>query len=347
MRIRNVRLALFIFPIVVILLLVFALVVQQAFSEKQVPESQKPMPRVFAPQTFVSPVGNATEPQARIAIEETQRLIDYLNESNVPFGSFDIDFAAMKKAYYGENVSALLRRADLLNQTPEQKELADQIYALVYAAIRSGQKLGTNYSFVVEESYVLKARAQTAFAARDALRLLDLTMSEQESSLNLSNVEYFNEQALQLYSQERFSDVFEKVNEGFAALEDARVDLSRTRAFIKASRRTIFYFAFDNFAWLIFAVALFGFSGFIASNEIKLYLARSRLSWASKDVGVIKEMMKSCQQEYYGQNLGQTRYKNRMAALNDRLQKIRLEAPALRKKIRRYSVWSVSRFLKK
>jgi len=347
MRIRNVRLALFVFPVVVILLLVFALVVQQAFSEKQVPESQKPMPRVFPPQTFVSPVYNATESQASIAVEETQRLIDYLNKSDVPFGGFDIDFAAMKKSYYGENVSALLKRADLLNQTPEQKELADQIYALVYAAVRSGQKLGTNYSFVVHESYVLKARAQTAFAARDALRLLDLTMSEQDSSLNLSKVEFINEQALQLYSQERFSDVFEKVNEGFAALEEARVDLSRTRALIKASRRTIWYFAVDNWAWLIFAVALFGFSGFVASNEIRLYLARSKLSWASNDIRVIKEMMKSCQQEYYGQNLGQTRYKNRMSALNERLQKIHLDAPALRRKIRRYSVWSVSKFFKK
>jgi len=347
MRIRNVRLALFVFPVVVISLLVFALLVQQAFSEKQVPESQKPMPRVFAPVTFVSSVSNATEPQARIAVEETQRLIDYLNQSNVPFGSFDIDFVTMKKAYYGENVSALLRRADLLNQTPEQKELADQIYALVYAAIRSGQKLGTNYSFVVEQSYVLKARAQTAFAARDALCLLDLTMSEQDSSLNLSKVEAINEQAVQLYSDERFSDVFEKVNEGFSALEEARVELSKTRAFIKASRRTIWYFAVDNWAWLIFAVALFCFSGFIVNNEIQIYLARSKLSWSSKDIFAIKQMMKNCQQEYYNQNLGQTRYKNRMAALNDRLQKIRLEIPVLRRKIKRYSVWSVSRFFKK
>lgn len=347
MRIRNIRLALFIFPVIIVLLLVFALFVQQAFSEKQIPESQKPMPRVAAPVAFVSPVVNATEPQARIAIEETQRLIDYLNESNVPFGSFDIDFAAMKKAYYGENVSALLRRADLLNQTPEQKELADQIYALVYAAIRSGQKLGTNYSFVVEESYVLKARAQTAFAARDALRLLDLTMSEQDPSLNLSKVEFINDQALQLYSQERFGDVFEKVNEGFAALEEARIDLSRTRALVKASRRTIFYFVYDNFAWLVFAVALFVCAGLVISNEIQIYLARSKLYWSSKEIGAIKEMMKSCQEQYYNQSLGQTRYKNRMAALNERLQKIRLETPALRKKLKRYSVFSVSRFLKK
>jgi len=347
MRIRNVRLALFIFPVVVAVLLIFALVVQQAFQEKQIPESERPLPRVTAPVFAVPSVFNASESQAKIAVEETGRLIDYLNESGIPFGSFDIDFNAMQKSYHGENVSALLKRADLLNQTPEQKELADQIYALVYAAIRSGQKLGTNYSFVVEESYVLKARAQTAFAARDALRLLDLAMAEQDSSINMSRTIEFNEQALELYSDERFGDVFAKVNEGFASLEEARVELSRSRALLKASRRTIWYFVVDNWLWLLFALILFGAAGFVANNEIQLYLLRSRLSRAQRESVVIKEMMASCQEEYYNQSLGQTRYKNRMAALNDRRQKLRIELPSLRKRIRKYSVWSASRFFKK
>lgn len=347
MRIRNVRLALFIFPVVVAVLLIFALVVQQAFQEKQIPEAQRPLPRVTMPVFTVPSVFNASESQAKMAVEETGRLIDYLNESGIPFGSFDIDFNAMQKSYYGENVSALLKRADLLNQTPEQNELADQIYALVYAAIRSGQKLGTNYSFVVEESYVLKARAQTAFAARDALRLLDLAMAEQDSSLNMSRTIQFNEQALELYSDERFGDVFSKVNEGFASLEEARVELSRSRAILKASRRTIWYFVADNWLWLLFALVLFGTAGFVANNEIQLYLLRSRLSRAQREVVVIKEMMASCQEEYYNQSLGQTRYKNRMVALNDRRQKLRIELPSLRKRIRKYSVWSFSRLFKK
>lgn len=347
MRVRNIRLALFAFPVVVVFLLVFALVVQQVFQEKALPESERPLPRVSPPDIYVPKILNASSSQAKLAVEETGRLIDFLNKSGIPIGGFEIDFGEMNSFYEGENVTALLRRADLLNQTPEQKEIADQIYALVYAAVRTGQKLGTNYTFVVEKSYELNARAKTAASARDALRLLDITMREQDSGLNISETVQFNEQALIFYDEGRFSDVFAKVNDAFSSLEKARVDLSRSKALLKASRRTLWYFFVDNWLWVLFACGLFGVVGFIANNEIQLYIWRSRLSAAQKDSLAVKQMMKSCQEEYYNQSLGQTRYKNRMAALTDRFSKLRVEIPSLRKKIKRRSVWSVSFLFKK
>ena len=347
MKPRDVRRILLIYPILALASIFLVLLLQQAFYEKQLPENIRPLPHIDVPEFNAVAVKNATEQEAFLALQDAQLRVAELDRLGIPHQSFDDSLDEMKMAYQGENVAELLRRAELLNQTPGQEAVAGDIFALIKKSLDSGQKLGVNYTFVVEQADVMHLRSEYAIKGRDALRLLDLTLNDVESpGLNLTKARELQGLAEKEYSAERFGSIFYLVNGAFDSAESAQVELSKSRAFFKSSRRTIWYFVVDYWKWLLLAGSVLLVVSSLINNEVQLRLLTNRLQSAEHEKNSVPVLIAELQEKYYANSMGKTVYDVTLKTLRDKTVQLRSEIPLLQQQIRRKVNWSVLRLFR-
>jgi hypothetical protein len=348
MKPQDVRRILLIYPVLALASIFLVLLLQQAFYENELPENIRALPRIDVPEFNQLVVTNATGHEAFLALQDAQMRVAELDRLGIPHQSFDDSLEVMRKAYDGENVSELMRRAELLNQTPGQEAVARDILDLVQKSLASGQKLGANYSFVVEQADVLRQNSVYAIKGRDALRLLDLTLNDVEyPGLNLSDARELQRMAEAEYSAERFSKVFSFVNGAFDSAESAQVELSKSRAFFKSSRRTILYFVVDYWKWLLLAGSVLLVVSLFVNNEVQIRLLSKRLESAEHEKKSVPDLIGDLQEKYYSLSIGKTVYDVTLRTLHDKTVQLRSEIPLLQQQIRRRVKWSVLRLFKR
>ena len=267
----------------------------------------------------------ATLQEAKDAYFNSTLEVQHLSELGYPTQSLEDALTEMHDSLAGVNISRLVARADVLNQSNETEKtaLAQQLYQLIDASLRTGVPPGVNYTFVVEKAAWISSMRQKAFESFDLISNMNATLGKANETLNLSAVYETMAKAGQSFKAERYDEIPPLMEQARRQLEDAQVEAARERAFLMLARRNVLNYVQDHWMGLLLALVIANILALWAYCEIRLYSAIRTVHRLNIELAANARMAKETQENYYSDHMGASTYRTRMDNLKQKNRRLK------------------------
>lgn len=281
--------------------------------------------------------------EAKDAYFDAVHDVQHLKSLNYSTLSFDDMLFQMDEALYGKNVSLLIERARILNDSGEADKivLAAEIYRLIDDSIRSGLRPGVNYSFVIYGASWINERKSMAFEAHDVLSEFESRLSSSNDSIFFIPVLDTLDQAKRAFADERYEVVFSLVSQGGAGFEQALVESARERAYLRLARRNVVNYVQDHWRGLLLTLLILSVLSLWAFFEVRYYRVLNRFKRLEAELSSVAQSMRSSQEEYYTSRLGASSYRARMNSFKKKSRDLKIELSVVRSLLHSYRKFSL------
>jgi hypothetical protein len=286
----------------------------------------------------------ATLQEAQDAYFNATLEVQHMKRINYPTQSLEDALTEMHDALVGANISVLVERANLLNGSneTEKTELAQKLYQLIDASLKTGVSPGVNYTFVVEKAEWIVVTKQKAFESSGMLAAFNQQMQKiNQSELNLSAVHGTISKAENAFKSERYDDAIALVRQAQVQLENAQVDAARERAFLRLARRNVINYVREHWLGLLVTLIIVGVLGAWSYLEARLYYGLRIIRTTKFKLSANQKIQEETQKGYYADGMGSQTYNSRMGMLKQKQRQLKTRLQVWEKLVVEYRKYSV------
>ncbi len=280
---------------------------------------------------------NKLEGEAELALIEAEVVLQEMRQQGMGTAYADDLLLQARQAFEGEDLELALTRAKYLNQTGQEEE-ARALLQQVVDAQRTGSKLNPDYKTALLKVRQIQERKKEAYALRDQLQEVNLTLNELEGSpFDLSESHRSFQLAEESFKLERFPETRTYLNQTLQNIHAAKAEYSVLNALLKASRNNVESFVKENGYALLAAFFALSVLGYLSYRVLRKRRLEERVRFLKKEVAVLQELLKRIQEDFYlNHAISRQVYELRKEQYQRKLLKIKSELPVMEKQLKRF-----------
>ena len=240
-----------------------------------------------------------TEEDAFHALVRAQEDIAQMQRANLGIVFTTDTLIKAKKAFAGENITAILQEIEKINDTAK-KQYAMTLYLATLKAAAGETKVGENYTQVLELCDLIRQRKDEAYKLMDDLQLLKMELNSLNRTIaNYTPADKLFADATTAFKEERYEEARQDISETYEVIQTITIESTRMRALLKASRRNLKNFVKDNWGKLIIgAIVLIFIICYIIDKKRYFKLKHKIKDWKIEQ-NVLQKLTKQAQRDYY------------------------------------------------
>jgi len=281
---------------------------------------------------------NITQEQALNAVLQSEQDINEMQEQGFSIIRVNDILREAKKAFEGENYTALIEQAEKINDS-DRRDLVKQLLTKAQEVLERGEKAEVNYTLVLEKTNEIAERKYESFLIKDSLRVADFELKElQETGLDVSEIEEILAKAKAEFGDERYEEATALLQSFDQKLFEIRAEATLVRTIYKAGRETTANFVKENLGKIIIAVSVIAVVIILFYNRLKVKSLKNKLRDMQIEQGVLTELIKKAQEEYYSEmSISKQTFEIKVSQYKERMSQIKRELPVVKARLEKLS----------
>lgn len=241
--------------------------------------------------------------------------------------------------------SCIDRMIDLdinITRANESFILAKQQYEAQYSLqLRAGSP---KYDLVVQYSKEVCDISDSAVKAKDELTIFLESYDEAARNVNLSDMDETYNLILRSYTEERFEDTLDLIQEGYSRLSEVESSQTAGRLFYETTSRNIKKFFVDNWLKILIFVLIASLSLFLSWNALKKIFIMKKIRDLRTRKDSLNLLVKKTQSDYFRtRKMSEAEFTVKMKTFTDMMRDIDRQLPRLNEDLARADLKKVNK----